>query len=107
MRRLSERSELSRSWVRRRFPWSRLTHQPHHPHRAADREDRDRLVAPDLAGRALGRASDRDEGADLEAALSAVAVGLGVGVGNERLAPVGGPALQEIAVPGLVDLSGV
>src|SRR6187200_2167056 len=75
----------------------------HRRHRATDREDRDRRVVADIAATARRR-GDGDEGADLEAALAGVAVSRRVGVVEQRLAVVARPAVEEVAVPGLVDL---
>ena len=47
--------------------------QPHHRHGAADGEYGNGYVAPQLPGASLGRARDRDEGADLESPLAALA----------------------------------
>ena len=74
---------------------------------AAHREDRDRGVEQELARRALGRAGDGEERADLEAALPRVAQRLLVGVRDELRAIVREKAREELAIPRFVDRSRV
>src|SRR6185295_9540689 len=78
-----------------------------HRYGAADREDGDRCVKPQFARGALCGTSECDEGANLQAALPCIAPRLLVLVCEERLTVIAEEALQELPVPGLVDLSGV
>src|SRR6185437_53218 len=87
-------------WLRESPP-----REVHHCRGAADGEGRDRPVEQHLAGRAFGRAGNGDERAYLEAPLTGVAIGVRIAVGQQSVAPVGGPALQEVAIPRFVYLA--
>ena len=79
----------------------------HHRDGAADREDRDRCVKPQFARGALCGTGECDEGANLQSALPCIAPGFLVLVCEQRLTVIAEEALQELPVPGLVDLSRV
>ena len=91
-----------------RCPGSRsVLGEVHHRDGAADREDRDRCVEPQFARGALCGTGECDEGANLQSTLPCVAPGFLVPVCEQRLTVIAEEALQELPVPGLVDLSRV
>src|SRR6478752_10759478 len=74
--------------------------------RAADRKDWNRRVVLYVAA-AARRRRNADEGTDLEAALAGFPIGIEVGVRQQGLLVVARPALQQLPVPGFIDLSRV
>ena len=94
-------------------PWRAAFNMPqrlsevHSANGTADREDRDGCVVADFARRTLGGARHRNEGANLESALPAVTPGRRIRITGQRRPVVGGPAVQELPVPGFVDLAGI
>src|SRR5258708_2638263 len=77
--------------------------QVHDRDRAADREDRNRRVEPQLARMTFRSTGYCDEGAYFQTTLPRLAPGFGVVVGEQLLAPVTEKLVEELPIPGLVD----
>src|SRR5579872_2395421 len=88
----------------------RRWHEPsgylHRGQRASDRKNWNRRIEMDGAA-APRRRRGGNEGADLEAALPGVAINLLVGVGQHAGLVLARPAVEKIAIPGLVDHAAV
>src|SRR5205807_3749572 len=73
---------------------------------AADGKDRNRRVVLQVPA-AARRGCDADEGANLEAALTGVAIGVGIRIRQKRPLVIAHPAIEQLPIPGFVDLSRV